>query len=301
LSIRDLDTLIAELQASPALHGKRVEVVTIAVGGYKQPQQLLALTYMLTLGASFDVIVNLDGFNEVALPPVENIPAGTSPFYPRSWQLLTADRTDLATLSAIGRLAAARDDRRAAALRMSGSWLHWSITADTIWLLVDRVRQQTIARLEQSVETAGLRKWRSFAHNGPASTYDTPRQMYADLAAVWERASLQMARLAQSNGIRYFHFLQPNQYDLNSKPLTSEERRVAFNEHSPYKVHIEAGYDELRQAGRRLTAAGVSFHDLSRMFVGERRTIYADDCCHLNHEGYQLLARAIARTVLEGL
>jgi hypothetical protein len=35
--------------------------------GYKQPQQLLVLAYFLSIGQSFDLVVNIDGFNEVAL------------------------------------------------------------------------------------------------------------------------------------------------------------------------------------------------------------------------------------------
>ena len=36
-------------------------------GGYKQPQQLAALSEALLLGVPLDVVVNIDGYNEVAL------------------------------------------------------------------------------------------------------------------------------------------------------------------------------------------------------------------------------------------
>src|SRR6185503_6385584 len=35
--------------------------------GYKQPQQLLVLAYFLSIGQPLDLVVNIDGFNEVAL------------------------------------------------------------------------------------------------------------------------------------------------------------------------------------------------------------------------------------------
>jgi len=35
--------------------------------GYKQPQQLLVLSYFLSIGQPFDMVMNIDGFNEVAL------------------------------------------------------------------------------------------------------------------------------------------------------------------------------------------------------------------------------------------
>ncbi len=43
-------------------------VVNLGFAGYKQPQQLLALAYFLSLGAEYDLIINLDGYNEIVLP-----------------------------------------------------------------------------------------------------------------------------------------------------------------------------------------------------------------------------------------
>jgi len=43
----------------------------------------MRLNYLLALGARFDLFINLDGFNEVALPPAENIPKGVFLFFPR--------------------------------------------------------------------------------------------------------------------------------------------------------------------------------------------------------------------------
>ena len=65
--------------------GQKIQLVNVALGGYKQPQQLMALTYLLSLGAEFDLVINIDGFNEVALPPSEIVPQGVFPLYPRDW------------------------------------------------------------------------------------------------------------------------------------------------------------------------------------------------------------------------
>src|SRR4030095_13628597 len=40
--------------------------------GYKQPQQLLVLSYFLSIGQTFDLVLNIDGFNEVALGSLNN-------------------------------------------------------------------------------------------------------------------------------------------------------------------------------------------------------------------------------------
>jgi len=78
------ERLFAGLERAPGLAGKRLVLLSAAQGGYKQPQQLLALAYLLSLGVQIDVLVLLDGFNEVALAPVENTPRGVFPFFPRS-------------------------------------------------------------------------------------------------------------------------------------------------------------------------------------------------------------------------
>jgi len=67
-----LPVVIEQLQRDPAYAGKEIVAVDLAVGGYKQPQQLMTLTYLLTLGFEFDVVLNIDGFNEVALHQAEN-------------------------------------------------------------------------------------------------------------------------------------------------------------------------------------------------------------------------------------
>lgn len=56
---------VDELKKSPVLAGRRIRVLNFASGAYKQPQQLLVLSYYLSLGQPFDAIVNIDGFNEL--------------------------------------------------------------------------------------------------------------------------------------------------------------------------------------------------------------------------------------------
>jgi|GEM_PF-369709 len=68
-----------------AITGQAISVLNFSRGGGKQPEQLAILAYMLSMGAEFDMVINIDGFNEVALPPVANIPKGVYPFYPRQW------------------------------------------------------------------------------------------------------------------------------------------------------------------------------------------------------------------------
>ena len=48
---------------------REIVITCLAVQGYRQPQQVMALNYLCCLGGEFDLILNLDGFNENALAP----------------------------------------------------------------------------------------------------------------------------------------------------------------------------------------------------------------------------------------
>ncbi|MGV2341075.1 MAG UNVERIFIED_CONTAM: hypothetical protein LVR18_46165 [Planctomycetaceae bacterium] len=54
----------------------------LALPGYKQPQQLMALNYVLSLGGEFDAVLNIDGFNDGALSILENAQPKASIAYP---------------------------------------------------------------------------------------------------------------------------------------------------------------------------------------------------------------------------
>src|SRR5262249_44954834 len=50
------------LRAIPAMAGKNVVLISAAQPGAKQPQQFLALVYLLAMGQHVDLVINIDGF-----------------------------------------------------------------------------------------------------------------------------------------------------------------------------------------------------------------------------------------------
>ena len=87
LSVQGIDSLKNEIRRIPGFTDKELVIVRTALGGFKQPQPLMALSYLLILGAHFDLVIEIDGVNEVALPPAENIPKNVFPVFPRNWYL----------------------------------------------------------------------------------------------------------------------------------------------------------------------------------------------------------------------
>ena len=100
-----------QLSRHPELAGREIRLVALTLGGFKQPQQLMSLTWFLALGAHFDVVINVDGFNEVVLPYSDNVPEGVHPAFPRSWQLYaqkSLDGDEIDSLIEVRRLQAER-------------------------------------------------------------------------------------------------------------------------------------------------------------------------------------------------
>src|SRR5688572_4929915 len=59
--------LLDQLGKRPAFQGRTFVPLCFSHEGYKQPQQALLLTYFLLRGQRFDLVLNVDGLNEVAL------------------------------------------------------------------------------------------------------------------------------------------------------------------------------------------------------------------------------------------
>ena len=76
MAINATGVLEQELSQLPRFSGKSFRFVRLAIDGNKQPQQLMTLNYLLTLGAEFDIVINLDGVNEASLPGMDNVPYG---------------------------------------------------------------------------------------------------------------------------------------------------------------------------------------------------------------------------------
>jgi hypothetical protein len=286
--------LLEELARAPELQGRRVVVSTLAIGAYKQPQQVLSLAYLMALGAHYDAVINLDGFNEVALPAPEETGDSRFPFYPTQWSLMTASLTDEQRLARVGEIVRVRVRRRETAAWLLQSWLRYSVTAELLWTVADRSWGREIYHHSARL---GWDTGQGYLQNGPVNPYKDSLSLARASVEVWKNASLEIDHLARADGAIYLHVLQPNQYDLGSKPLSDEERRVALNPRLPFAKAVPLAYPMLRAAGSELKRRGVDFQDLSQIFRDQRSTFYFDECCHLNRDGNQVLGRVIGRLV----
>lgn len=289
--------LKANFKKIPAFSGGEISFVNLALGGYKQPQQLLALNYFLVLGGHFDIIINIDGFNEVALPSVENLPKGTAPFYPRAWffriSKLDQNYRHKKLKNLLENLSHLQNYRKTPSAIMLNPLFKYSVTLNLLWKIEDQRIFQKISRINLKLLDWEIKNKTDYQKTGPKYSCLNDKALYQDLASLWKRSSLEMNNICKANGIKYFHFLQPNQYVRGSKIMPPEEQKIALNKDQPYRIAVEKGYPYLIKEGQELKEMDVNFWDLTKIFINNREILYSDDACHFNKKGNDVMAQVI--------
>jgi hypothetical protein len=273
----------------------RTRVSSIALSGLKQPQQLMTLLYGAVLDRYPDVVVNLDGFNEVALPTSENLMYGAPTAFPRQW----ATSNYQATLS-FKVIAFLRNTFLSACDVMIAASKHlprnsaWVVNngANALIKKIDIVMNQAV---EKRVRTE---KSKEYFSGNPILTTEAIessqelRESIDKSIEIWARSSLLMNEFCKSHGIKYIHLLQPNQHLIASKKFTREETKL-IEAPSMYKAATAYGYPKMIEKGESLKRQGVRFYDLTQTFLDTSESVYRDTCCHLNSKGNAVLATRI--------
>jgi len=282
----ELERLIA---ADPRAGGRDVEVFGLARQGFKQPQQLHLVADFLRQGVRPDVVLNLDGYNELQMS-IANLSHGVPVDWPSfaHWTRVS----NAPPPGQIGLLVNAEASRRAfdaEAERVAASpLLRSALFGRGGFARLEEMR----ARVQADVDAAAAAR-----DEAEAKPVDIPAAL-PGLVDVWTRSSRTLAGLCESAGVRYVHALQPTLHDRGAKVVTAEEERDGIR--GAWSPGIELGYPLLREAGAKLAAEDVRFCDASDAFVGVDETLYYDPC-HFKRAGNVLLARRLTPAVLDAL
>lgn len=293
-----LPHLIERLRALAPFRGKTLVPMNLAAGGYKEPQQLMIVAYLAALGERVDVLINLDGFNDVALYPNEDAPARVFPAYPRRWHQRVERALSRDEFRAMVRRLDVEDQRRRHARAFSRPPWPALKTASLVYLVLDRRLEAQLAEADRALLAVEHASTAATVATGPPRAFRDRQELLAFLVDLWRQSSRAIHELTASRGMHYYHFLQPNQYVPRSKPIGPAEARTATT-NDAYRRVVEAAFPLLRDAGRGLAASGVRFHDVTDAFAGHPEALYVDNCCHFSPAANVILAdrmlEAIAR------
>ena len=147
------ETLEKEINKLPSFKDKEIKIISLALGGYKQPQQLQALNYYLSLGGEYDIVINIDGFNEVALPLRDNIPTRVYPSFPRLWYYYSSKILDVQRTLQFAHLIELKQKRQKTKDKLSNSRMSHSNFILVLWELLDTKFGNEIDRQSKKLET----------------------------------------------------------------------------------------------------------------------------------------------------
>jgi hypothetical protein len=294
--------LVDDLRRDPRVAGRELVPLCFSHEGYKQPQQLLVLTYFLELGQPLDLVINIDGFNDVALATL-NDEHGFDISMPSAQHIEPLiNLANQATLTPEKLRSLAAIQQRRERLRSLAGRLNRARLA-SVHFVLDRVYQRTLndyAREQGRFANLPSANAANSAIQVTGRTADRRgTELFVAEADEWARASMLMHDLLAARGVPYVHVLQPNQY-YTTRRFSDAEKKVAVSEASPYKRAVESGYPALLAAARTL-AGRERFINGIDAFNGVAEPVYMDNCCHYTRAGNYALADFIAREILIAL
>lgn len=309
-SIYEVQNKILEkkLQQLPQFQGKELIILSLAIGGYKQPQQLINLNYLLALGQEFDMVINIDGFNEVALANINN-QNGLDFVMPSSShvQALTGLANNSLSTPAIKALLNIKDNKPKIkdALETLKNCSLASCNAIISLYVQELVKnyRRDVARFEryrhqQSEDDNTAESVIYFYMQNPILT---DNQLFPKIADHWAQTSILINQTLKANNIPYFHVLQPNQYYPTRRVFSEAEKQVAFSPDSPYQEAVKKGYPLLLKEVEKLKANQVIFFDGISILDDTKEQTYIDNCCHYNPLGENILSNFVADSIINTL
>lgn len=297
------DYLREGLENLPITGGRRVVINSLAQGGYKQPQQLLVFSYFLSLGLHADLLITIDGVNEMAFFPLHAIRNQIDPSFPWNWLTLTAvDERDKEIMEARLSVIRQRENRERIASLLLRSGLYRSVLVRGLGNRLERAstrREETAEhRLEERLRVLS-RADPAYVRTGPVYWEgDDLEEALMESARLWREASIALSDLAREQGIPYVHGLQPNQYFFRESPPPERPDSRVYSRESRFYEALTRGYSCFAGQSEILRENNVPFVDYNESFFGRApETIYEDDFAHLNRRGNEILAAAVVESV----
>ena len=176
-------------------------VINAAIDGGKQPQQLFKLYYLDLNKFEFDIIINLDGFNELALSLSENYAINDHLIYPRNYsRLVSTFNSDFDCV---------KD-------------LNVKVNRFSIIPLIEIYDLYKIRKCHFKLEGQNKNSGTRFSEITNYKKKDFQKSVQIS-KNIWINSSNKIDEFSNNNEKLYIHVIQPNLYLKDSKILTPSE------------------------------------------------------------------------------
>lgn len=292
-----------KLQQLPQFANKEIIILPCARSGYKQPQMLMMLNYFMSIDQKFDLVINIDGFNDVAISSANN----------RAKVALSMPNID--ALQPLINLATNNISIEELSLTLEANKLKNHLAQSRqnqakCWLAMCYLFADISGKYFQNkyqnyqVKIADFQKNKvnnndSFIYLDRVSSILPDPVLYEKTAALWAESSLLMHGVLSSKNIPYFHFLQPNQYYPTGRKFSDAERKISILPNHPYAPSVKNGYPYLLKKLDFLKQNRVKIFNGVNIFDQVSDIVYLDTCCHYNDRGNEILGNYIAQFIFD--
>jgi len=294
-----------KLKAYPEFANKEIIVLNFGNGGYKQPQQLLILNYFLALGQELNLVINIDGFNEVALSNLNNkaqVEIGMpSVQHIKPLTGLANNNLSPFAMSSIVQINENKKQLKAGIDKLQNCQLALchAVTSLQVKQLVNNYQQAVVKYDSQVKQSKPDTANSSIVYIPKADSVFEDVAAFDKIASMWYESSIGMNQILSSRKIKYFHFIQPNQYYPTKRAFTAKEKEIAIDNKSPYIEGVKKGYPVLLSKVDDLQKARVNVFNAVNILDNTKETVYKDACCHYNSVGEEVLANYVSRSIIK--
>ena len=276
--------------------GREILLLPFAQGGWEQPQAYLALAYFASIGQRFDIVVNLDGFNEAVGKRLTQS-SGYHPAMPQ-YNIIK----DLRLLFQPHKLGHHASNYMGTLLK-SRSRVEWSqsmskntVLAPFFKPLASYYKNRYDNLIHKAPEIKMGNKDDIFIlHERPSIGKEdlkdpkTKNRLATEVINLWRQSSLLMSGISEKIGAKYIHALMPSVY-FSNKPISNEEKNSFYRPNSFQSKMVSSIYPKMVDQVSFFNEKKVNFLDLTSVFDKVEETVMADDVCHFNSTGYRYIA-----------
>ena len=264
---------IFEKSLNKYFNTNKFHVYNAAIDGGKQPQQLFKLYYLDLMEFKFDIIINLDGFNELALSLSENYAINDHLVYPRNYsRLISTFNSSFDCLDDINK----------------------RVNQYSYLPIIEFYDLYHIKNCHFNLEGANKNIGTRFSNITNYKKMEFEEAIKIS-KKIWKVSSDKIYEFSKNKNILYIHILQPNLYLDNSKKLTEKEKSLLTY---PKYGNIISNYYETLNLNNLISEKKL---DMRYLFKENSSELYRDYCCHLNNLGMHLISLNIIENFKEEL